>query len=110
MKNDFILAFCTVPDLNTAEKIGEVLVEEKLAACCNIIPGLTSIYRWKEKVEKEPELLLIIKSVHSLLTSLEDRIKEMHPYEVPEIIAMPLMDGSNDYLKWVEENVDRKQA
>ncbi len=98
-----VVIFCTAPDAKTAERLAHSLVEEKLAACCNIVPGLTSIYLWEGKVQKDAEVLLIIKSDARLFKALEQKIKDLHPYEVPEIIALPIKQGSQDYLKWIQE-------
>jgi periplasmic divalent cation tolerance protein len=97
--------YCTVPDPETARSISDTLVNERLAACCNIVPEMTSVYRWKNKVEVDSELLLIIKSRSSLFPQIEKRIKNLHPYSVPEIIALPIKNGSVEYLKWMDKNV-----
>lgn len=107
MTTPYAMIFCTVPDAATAKKISQTLVEEKLAACCNIVPGLTSIYSWENKIQDETELLLIIKSRQELFPELEQRIKKLHPYSIPEIIAIPIFNGNIDYLKWMEENVKK---
>jgi len=105
MKKEFLVVFCTVPNQKTAEAISTTLVEEKLAACCNIVPGITSIYFWNNEVQKESELLLIIKTSTLAFENLRKRIEELHPYEVPEIIALPIKMGNQSYLSWVDENV-----
>lgn len=97
---------CTVPDEGTAEKISRVLVTEKLAACCNIIPGLRSVFTWKGELCDEAECLLVIKSRADIYERLEKRIQELHPYEVPEILAITINRGLSNYLKWVDENVE----
>jgi periplasmic divalent cation tolerance protein len=107
MAKPYLMIFCTVPDPITAKKISRILVEEKLAACCNIVPGLNSIYRWENKIQDETELLLIIKTRQELFSELEQRVKNLHPYAVPEIIAMPILRGNIDYLKWMDENVKK---
>lgn len=105
MKTEFLIIYCTAPDLKTAQAISENLVQEHLAACCNIVPGLKSIYHWENKVQSDDELLLIIKTRSVLFSQIEKRIKNLHPYTVPEIIALPLINGSVEYLKWMDENV-----
>jgi periplasmic divalent cation tolerance protein len=105
LKTDYIIIYCTTPDLKTAQEISENLVQEQLAACCNIVPGLRSIYHWENKVQTDDELLLIIKTRSVLFSQIEKRIKNLHPYMVPEIIALPLINGSVEYLKWMDENV-----
>ena len=107
MATSYFMIFCTVPDPITAKKISRILVEEKLAACCNIVPGLNSIYRWENKIQDETELLLIIKTRQELFSELEQRVKNLHPYAVPEIIAMPILNGNIEYLKWMDENVKK---
>lgn len=84
-----------------AAKIGRTLVEERLAACSNIVPRIRSIYRWKGKIYDEPEFLIIAKTRTSLFRSLQKRVKELHSYEVPEIVSFPVADGLPDYLQWV---------
>ncbi|WP_456406449.1 divalent-cation tolerance protein CutA [Caldithrix abyssi] len=100
-----IVVFCTTPDTKTAEAIAQKLVENGLAACCNLIPGLTSIYTWKGKVQKDAEVLMMIKTDDRQYEKLEQTIKELHPYEVPEVIALDIKKGSKDYLKWIQEVV-----
>jgi periplasmic divalent cation tolerance protein len=80
------------------------LVNEKLAACINIIPEVQSVFRWKNKVDNTPENILIIKTTLNLYDILEKRIKQLHPYELPEIIAVPIEKGLTEYLNWVSEN------
>ncbi|RMH95458.1 MAG: divalent-cation tolerance protein CutA [Calditrichaeota bacterium] len=105
MKTEHLIIFCTVPDSETAVHLSRTLVEEKLAACCNIVSGLRSIYFWKGEVCDDSELLLIIKSRLDVYDKLEQRIRELHPYEVPEILALPVYRGWKDYLNWVDEHV-----
>lgn len=99
-----IIILCTTPDQKTAHKIARDLVENKLAACCNILDNVKSVYRWQGKVQAEKECLMIIKSVSQNFEKIENRIRKMHPYEVPEIIASEITSGSADYLKWITEN------
>lgn len=108
MATEYIVVFCTVPNKATAQKIARHLVEEKLAACCNIIPRLTSIYTWENKIQEDAEYLLLIKTQKMIFSRLEDRIKEMHPYSIPEIIALPIIQGNKEYLKWIGENVEER--
>jgi periplasmic divalent cation tolerance protein len=108
MPTPYLIIFCTVPDSTTAKKIARILVKEKLAACCNILEGLNSIYSWENKIQDEAELLLIIKSRKELFPELEQQIKKLHPYVVPEIIAMPIINGNQEYLKWMEKNVKKR--
>ena len=105
MENKPIIVLCTTPDMEYASKIAQSLVEKKLAACCNILPGITSVYTWKGNTEQDNEHLLIIKTKSEKFKTIEDVIKKLHPYEVPEIIALDITAGSENYLKWISENV-----
>ncbi len=100
---DAIVVYITVPDENEAVTISKILVDEKLAGCINIVKGIRSIYSWKGNIEDEPEILLILKTRKALFKKLQSRVKEIHSYTVPEIIALPVIDGSEDYLKWLED-------
>ncbi len=104
MEDNQLVIFCTCPDRQSAEHIGSVLVEERLAACVNLISGLTSIYRWQGKLQKEPEWLLLIKTTGACFEALRARVRALHPYEVPEIIALPISYGDPAYLNWLTEN------
>jgi periplasmic divalent cation tolerance protein len=106
MHKIYNVLICTVPDEATAVKISRVLVTEKLAACCNIIPGLRSVFTWKGELCDEAECLLVIKTRAEIYERLEKRIQELHPYEVPEILALTVNRGLSNYLKWVDENVE----
>ena len=104
MDNEFVIVLITVPTLEIGKKIARTLVEEKIAACVNILPQIHSIYRWDNEVQAEDEFLLICKTRSDLVTPyLVDRVKSLHPYEVPEIISLPIVGGSHDYLKWIKE-------
>jgi periplasmic divalent cation tolerance protein len=94
----------TCGSIGEARKIGRSVVEKKLAACANIVPGLESIYRWKGKVERAREVLVLMKTTATRLAKLEREVKRVHSYEVPEFIALPLTAGSRDYLTWIEQN------
>ena len=104
MAENHIVTLCTVPDRECGEKIARALVDEHLAACVNIVPGVASVYRWKGKVERAEECLLIIKTGVSRFDVLKRRIQELHPYELPEIIALPIIHGSREYLKWITDS------
>ena len=93
----------TCPDEGTARRIASALVDERLAACVNILPDMTSIYRWQGVVETTPECLLLVKTRRECLEALRRRLEELHPYDVPELVALPVEGGSSAYLKWVVE-------
>ena len=96
------IVFVTSPDQETAERIAKTLVEKQLAACVNIIHGMRSIYRWEDKIVDDKELLLIIKTRTELLKDqIIPLVKDLHPYEVPEIIALPVVGGETSYLDWI---------
>jgi periplasmic divalent cation tolerance protein len=96
-----LIIFVTVESQSEAVRIGEGMVNAKLAACANIIPGVQSVYKWKGKVVRAQEVLLILKSTKSRYAALEKTIKSMHTYETPEIIALPVKEGLDQYLAWV---------
>ena len=109
-ENKFIIIITTVNTDSAAKKIAQSLIEEKLAACVNIIPSVTSVFRWKGKVSAEPELILIAKSEEKLFNEIKDKILSLHPYELPEIITVPITNGSKEYLKWIETNLKNVSA
>jgi periplasmic divalent cation tolerance protein len=93
----------TASDEEEASKIARALVEERLAGCVNIIKDIRSIYSWHGKIEDEKEVFMVVKTQKPLFDSLMKRVKELHSYTVPEIIALPIIQGSEDYLKWLNE-------
>ncbi len=95
----------TAPDAEVAERLGRTLVEERLAACANVLVGVTSIYRWKGKVEREAEVLVILKTTAERVEALQERVVELHPYDVPEVIALSVYTGHAPYLDWVRSEV-----
>jgi len=99
---DFIVIFVTASSEEEAEKIAQSLVEKRLVACVNIIKDVQSVFRWKGKILDEKELLLIIKTRKKLYKNVEEEVKNLHAYEVPEIIALPIISGSKDYLYWID--------
>ena len=100
-----VVIFITAGSVEEAEKIGNSLVGEKLAACCSIINSVNSIFRWEGKICKENEVLLIVKSSLDLFDDIVKKVKSLHSYDVPEIIALPIISGSEDYLKWIDEEI-----
>ena len=103
--HEYLLVSITTSSPQEADRIAKALVQERLTACVNIVPAITSIYRWQGEVHRDREVLLIAKSRPELFESLAARVKEMHSYEVPEIIALPIAAGSKAYLKWIDESV-----
>lgn len=99
------LTLCTCPTSAIAHNIAEQLVAEKLAACVNILPNITSVYRWQNNVVSETEVQLLIKSEAKCFTLLADKIKLLHPYDTPEIIALNIQQGDNQYLNWITESL-----
>lgn len=96
------LILCTCPDAATADKLARALITEKLAACVNILPGISSIYAWQGQVETAQEHLLLIKSHQDRYAAIEATLKSLHPYQLPEIIAVAIERGALDYLKWID--------
>jgi periplasmic divalent cation tolerance protein len=101
--NRYLQVFTTIDDAQAAERIARALVEARLAACVQIAGPIASVYRWKGKVEQAREWLCIIKSREALYRKIEAEIKRLHPYDVPEIIAIPICKASGDYICWLEQ-------
>jgi periplasmic divalent cation tolerance protein len=104
MAEKILLALSTFPDAETARRISNQLVREKFAACANILPGVKSIYRWKQKVETENETLVFFKVSQKRRRAFQDKLRSLHPYDVPEIIACKIDYGLPKYLRWVAES------
>lgn len=104
----YYLAFSTCPDEASARRLAQGLVGEHLAACVNMVPGLTSIYPWQGKIEQSQEWLLLIKTQQDALEALKAYLEDHHPYELPEIIAVPIEQALPDYLKWISAWVKSK--
>jgi periplasmic divalent cation tolerance protein len=98
---DARVVLCTVPSEQVAEHIALTLLEERLVACVNVLPGVRSLYRWQGKVEDDRELLLLMKTQADRYRALEARVRELHPYEVCEVLALDVADGSSPYLAWL---------
>jgi periplasmic divalent cation tolerance protein len=105
MDPDFLLLLCTCPTREAASAIATALIEERLAACVNQLPGVKSLYRWEGRVEDDDELMLLIKTTASQYPAVEAMIRSLHPYEVPEIIGIPLTIGSDAYFDWIRNSV-----
>ncbi|HLV01847.1 MAG TPA: divalent-cation tolerance protein CutA [Acidobacteriota bacterium] len=99
--SDVRIVLSTIDSRDKAEQIAETLVKERLAACVNILPELVSVYKWKDALEKEKETLMLIKTSANRLEALSQRIRSLHPYEVPEIIFLEVDGGNSEYLDWV---------
>jgi periplasmic divalent cation tolerance protein len=100
-----LVALSTVGKPEDAHRIARALVEKGVAACVNILPGVVSVYRWKGQVEQDAELLLVIKTTAARLADLERELRAVHPYEVPELVALPIQAGSEPYLAWLGDSV-----
>ncbi len=99
------VALITAPDAETGARIARALVEERLVACVNLVPGIRSIYRWEGAVEEEAEVLLVVKTRSDRASELVDRVAELHPYELPEVVMLPAVGGNPPYLEWVRHEV-----
>ena len=104
MAENVLLALSTFPDQETARDISNELVTKKFAACANILPGVESIYRWKEEIESGNETLVLFKLSEDRQSAFQDKLRSLHPYDVPEIIFVSIASGLTDYLQWVSEN------
>jgi periplasmic divalent cation tolerance protein len=100
-QTDALVVLVTTPTAERAAEIARAVVEERLAACGNVVPGLRSIYRWQGAVHDEAEALLVLKTTRARFEALRDRVLALHPYEVPEVIALPIEAGSAPYLAWI---------
>ena len=98
------IVLVTCASLGEARSIGREVVKKRLAACANIVPGVESIYRWKGKVERAREILVVVKTTAARLAGLEREVKRMHSYEVPEFIVLPVIAGSREYLRWIGDS------
>ena len=99
-----VVVLVTAPDLRVARRLADALVGERLAACVTALPGARSTYRWKGKVERAREVVLMIKTRASLAKRVERRVRDLHPYDVPEILALPVAAGEARYLRWIGES------
>jgi periplasmic divalent cation tolerance protein len=101
MSAEYVIALTTLPSDADAAEFARTLVDERLAACVNLLPIMESVYRWEGKIEFEAERQLVIKTSRDRVIDLWDRIRDLHPYEVPEFIVIPIVDGNEAYLRWV---------
>jgi periplasmic divalent cation tolerance protein len=104
MADDCVLVLCTCPSDTVAAEIATSLIEQNLAACVSRVPGARSWYRWQGHLEKDDEVLLLIKTIRERFGELEQAVRRLHPYEVPEIIALPVVAGSEAYLQWIRNS------
>lgn len=102
---DKVIAYTTCGNEKEAKKLAKHLVEQRLAACVNIVPRITSYYRWQGKIENDSELLLMIKTARGLLDALRKELDKLHSYDVPELIIVPILDGAPNYLAWMEQSL-----
>ncbi|HEX5229157.1 MAG TPA: divalent-cation tolerance protein CutA [Bryobacteraceae bacterium] len=107
---DKIIVLSTCGSAEEAARVARALVEKRLAACVNIVPGVRSVYRWKDAIEDQEEALLVIKTSRPLMDDLRAEIEKMHSYEVPEVIALPVVDGSEQYLAWMNRELAHKPS
>ncbi|HOY63049.1 MAG: Divalent-cation tolerance protein CutA [bacterium ADurb.Bin236] len=105
-----VVVYITAPNEEEAERIARMLVDKRLAACVALVSPIRSIYRWKEEVCDEKEVLLIAKTTAAMFGALRDAVLEAHSYEVPEIVAVPIADGEPRYLQWITDNADGERA
>ena len=103
--SDVVVALTTCPNAEVAERIANVLVTERLAACVNQLAGIRSTYIWKGQLQTDAEVLLLIKTTTAQLATVETRLQALHPYDLPEFIAIPVCAGSQSYLNWVRQNI-----
>lgn len=104
-ENECLVVLCTCPDGAPAATLAEALVGERLATCVNRLPGVVSFFRWQGQVQQETETLLLIKTTRARLAALTARVRELHPYELPEVIAVSVKGGLEEYLDWVRAGV-----
>ena len=107
---DKVIVLSTCASSEEAGKLARALVEKRLAACVNVLPGVRSIYRWKDAIEEDEEILLVIKTSRALVEELRAEIERLHSYEVPEVIALPIVDGSERYLAWMTRELAHKPS
>lgn len=104
--SELVLALSTAPDAEHAARIARALVDERLIACANLVPGVTSIYRWQGAVQTDTEVLLLMKTRRALVPHLKERLPQLHPYQVPELIVTEVTDGLAPYCAWVRGETD----
>jgi periplasmic divalent cation tolerance protein len=106
---DFVVVLSTAPSEEVGRKIARDIVRARLAACVNVVPGVVSIFEWKGKLEEENEVLLVMKTTRDRAGEVVRKVVELHPYEVPEVIALPIVEGNPEYLSWVLSSADSER-
>jgi periplasmic divalent cation tolerance protein len=104
MTSEYVMVLTTIPTDVDAIAFGRALVDERLAACVNILPTMDSVYRWEGRVEHESERQVVVKTARERILALWERVRELHPYEVPEFVVLSIVDGNDAYLRWVGES------
>jgi len=104
--SDRFVALCTVGSVEDAERIARALVERRVVACVNVVPGVTSFYRWKGEVARDGEWLLVMKTTAARFEALREAVVELHPYDVPEVVGLPIERGHRPYLEWIDQSVE----
>jgi periplasmic divalent cation tolerance protein len=102
---DKVIVLTTCAKSEDADKLAQALVEKRLAACVNVVSGVKSFYRWQGKIENDAEFLLIVKTARGLVDQLRQELEKLHPYELPELVVAPIIDGSPNYLAWLEQEI-----
>lgn len=105
MASDFCFVYMTAGSVDEARMIGEVLVAERLAACVNMIEGMTSIYRWEDEIRRDAEIVMIAKTTKDQVDPLSERVRTLHSYECPCIVALPVEGGNQAFLNWINEQI-----
>lgn len=106
---EIVTVLMTAPDRATGQELASRLVKERLAACGNVLEGVTSVFWWEGEVQAEDEALVILKTTRALASSLRDRARELHPYDVPEVLALPVVEGLREYMDWVREETGPRE-
>lgn len=104
MADEYVVVLTTLPADGEAASLAATLVDERLAACVNLFPPMKSIYRWTDGVEEETEQQLVIKTTRAQVPALWERVRDLHPYDVPEFVVLPVLDGNDAYLRWIGES------
>jgi periplasmic divalent cation tolerance protein len=101
--NSVLIAYCTIPNIETGKDLSKMLINQRLAACVNLVPNLISVFKWNDQMHEDPEVLMIIKTTAARKEELQEVLKQNHPYKNPEIIFVPVTSGYPPYLQWIQE-------